>query len=88
MKEDEKSIQSPNDIITLSKRKEMVPSAPGKVNTRSDFSSKEDGTLVIAAIVYPKGATLDEISCPIYSKRKRFCAFPHYISEVWGESGS
>ena len=46
-----------NDIITLSKKKMMVPLAPGKDSIQL---IKERGQmLVTAAVVYPKGATID-----------------------------
>ena len=77
-----------NDTITLSKKKKVVSSTPGKVKTGSSSTPSEEGTPVVAPVVQPKGATLDiGIPCLIFSKRKRFRAFARYIGEVEGETG-
>ena len=101
MKEDKRNVQSPstatratgrrkesNDTITLSKKKKVVSSTAGKAKTGSSSTPSEEGTLVAAPVVQPKGATLDiGIPCLIFSKRKRFRAFARYIGEVEGETG-
>ena len=77
-----------NDTITLSKKKKVTSSTPGKAKTGSSSTPSEEGTPIAAPAVQPKGATLDiGIPCLIFSKRKRFRAFARYIGEVEGETG-